>query len=250
MITSIDTTKTHRHRTWNPEFLLSGWPDSLFRFRSARRRISGVPVYVAFSTLPRYSHLQILLWCSLQIAMVEDVGTTSRMVQRPPVPNQLERAIKSVLLVWITGRAVHVSQAFLMTEYEPISSATFATVDLKLWLVGTLHATLAYGIVFTLAFAYLHHFLQIRSQQRTSTVEESSRRRRLFLLLYIMTMFSISTLTFVAGTLDTMNILFPSSGGVHRAQNVFCRFSEAIAMVLASWGNDVLMVSCEWPQLI
>lgn len=134
--------------------------------------------------------------------------------------------------------AIH--HPLFMTTYEPIPNVI---IDLKLWLIGTIHATLSYGVVLTLTVAYLHHFLQYKSLRSPSSNDEGVRQQRLFFPLYTMAMFCISTFAFVVGTLDTTNLLFSSSKGVHSTQYRFCRFGEAIAMVLASWGNDVLMVS-------
>ncbi|KAF9531313.1 hypothetical protein CPB83DRAFT_904446 [Crepidotus variabilis] len=135
-----------------------------------------------------------------------------------------------------------------MTKYVSITAAAYLNVNLKAWLIGSLIATLGYGVVLTLVFSYLHAFIKLFTQP-LAPQELGLRRRgcRYLFLSYTMFMFGLSTLAFICGVLGVVNALFPSPQGLSFTQNAFFLFGVSTSMVLASWTADALMI---WRCLI
>lgn len=130
----------------------------------------------------------------------------------------------------------------LMVEYQ--LEVSYPGFDLKLWILGTIFASVGYGVVLSLLVACMGRFL------RLSKLADDARpnRFRTFLLAYAIWMFLLSTLALLSAIIVTVDHISPIVAGAPGQKNgtVFAHFGEATSLVLASWTSDCLMVRNMW----
>ncbi|CAA7266666.1 unnamed protein product [Cyclocybe aegerita] len=127
----------------------------------------------------------------------------------------------------------------------PTASLTgFPDANVKLWLVGTLLGTVAYGVIIVICFGCTINYLQ-SSERRDGSLDVGYRKGTTFgrfFMPYIIWMCLLSTLAVVCNCIALVNVLFPPPGGVGDVTTRFVRFGSAVSLIAASWASDALVI--------
>ncbi|KAF8965536.1 hypothetical protein BDZ97DRAFT_1811174 [Flammula alnicola] len=125
-----------------------------------------------------------------------------------------------------------------MSDTIPAGSSLITARDslLRLQLIGTVVSAIAYGFIVSL---FLHCLALLVGNKKNSYTH----RTRMFLIIYVVVMFLLSTVALVQSSVYITRAFFY---GVDRASNLLTQTNEPLSLPIAVWGADGFMLWRCW----